>query len=74
MNWGIFRNSKKMLTMSKKLGVDQQTPAHYEVGRARLPASMLPTLSRLLTLTLDELMGQPQLKRNAKRGPASRLE
>ena len=36
----------------------RQTLAHYEVGRARMPASMLPTVARLLTLSLDELMGQ----------------
>ena len=56
----------------------QQTLAHYEVGRTRLPASMLPALARMLTLSLDELMGQPLPKagaqrRGTKRGPSSRL-
>lgn len=61
--------------LADELGIAQQTLAHYEVGRARLPASMLPTLARLLTLSLDELMGQPMPKRGvAKRGPASRLQ
>jgi transcriptional regulator with XRE-family HTH domain len=63
--------------LAEQLGVAQQTLAHYEVGRARMPASMLPTLARLLTLSLDELMGQPVAKRAArgsKRGPASRLQ
>jgi transcriptional regulator with XRE-family HTH domain len=61
--------------LADELGIAQQTLAHYEVGRARLPASMLPTLARLLALSLDELMGQPLPKRNAaKRGPASRLQ
>jgi transcriptional regulator with XRE-family HTH domain len=61
--------------LADELGIAQQTLAHYEVGRARLPASMLPTLARLLTLSLDELMGQPMPKRSAaKRGPASRLQ
>ena len=73
--------------LAEQLGVAQQTLAHYEVGRARMPASMLPTVARLLTLSLDELMGQPvpRAARGAasgksgksgsgKRGPASRLE
>lgn len=67
---------------AEQLGVAQQTLAHYEVGRARMPASMLPTVARLLTLSLDELMGQslPRAARGSaaaragKRGPASRLE
>jgi hypothetical protein len=58
------------------LGIAQQTLAHYEVGRARLPASMLPVLARLLTLSLDELMGvnPPPRQRGGKRGPPSRLQ
>ena len=63
--------------LAEQLGLAQQTFAHYEVGRARMPASMLPTVARLLTLSLDELMGEPVVRRAArsgKRGPASRLE
>ena len=63
--------------LAEQVGVAQQTFAHYEVGRARVPASMLPTLARLLTLSLDELMGQPapgRAQRGSKRGPASRLQ
>jgi transcriptional regulator with XRE-family HTH domain len=64
--------------LADELGVAQQTLAHYEVGRARLPASMLPTLARLLTLSMDELMGQPAVtatrERGGKRGPPSRLQ
>ena len=66
--------------LAEQLGVAQQTLAHYEVGRARMPASVLPTVARLLTLSLDELMGQPVARaqrssvRGGKRGPASRLQ
>ena len=65
--------------LAEQLGVAQQTLAHCEVGRARMPASMLPAVARLLTLSLDELMGQPvpraaRATRGCKRGPASRLE
>ena len=61
--------------LAEQLGLAQQTYAHYEVGRARLPASMLPTLAKLLTLSLDELMGNPVAppKRAGRRGPTSRL-
>lgn len=46
---------------------------HEDVGRARLPASMLPTLSRLLTLSRDDLIGLPDTalaarQRGGKRG------
>ncbi len=56
------------------LGIPQQTLAHYEVARARVPASMLPALAQLLTLSLDELIGSPLPRRKGKRGPASRLQ
>jgi transcriptional regulator with XRE-family HTH domain len=67
--------------LAEQLGIAQQTLAHYEVGRARLPVSMLPVLARLLMLSLDELMGQSTqpaataaARRSAtKRGPVSRL-
>lgn len=60
--------------LADQLGIPQQTLANYEVARARLPASMLPTLAHLLTLSLDELMGTPLPKRRGKRGPVSRLQ
>lgn len=67
--------------LAEQLGIAQQTLAHYEVGRARLPVSMLPVLARLLMLSLDELMGQGIQPASAgaarrgttKRGPVSRL-
>ncbi len=55
------------------LGVAQQTYAGYELGRARIPASMLPKLARDLSVTLDELMGQNERPRS-KPGPASKLQ
>ena len=64
--------------LADQLGLPQQTLAHYEVGRTRFPASMLPVLARMLTLSLDEIMGQPlpragAQRRGTKRGPSSRL-
>ena len=61
--------------LAEQLGVAQQTLAHYEVGRARLPIAQLPVVARLLTMSLDELMGHAvaPAKRGTKRGPTSRL-
>ena len=60
--------------LAEALGIAQQTLAHYEGGRSRLPISMLPALSQLLTLSFDELMGQTVNRRGGKRGPMSRLQ
>jgi transcriptional regulator with XRE-family HTH domain len=38
--------------LADHLGIPQQTLAHYAVARARVPASMLPALARLLTISL----------------------
>ncbi|MBT0716700.1 helix-turn-helix transcriptional regulator [Rosenbergiella epipactidis] len=59
--------------LAEKLGIAQQTMAHYEGGRLKVSASLLPQLVQILNLSLDELLGLPA-KRTAKRGPASRLE
>ncbi len=56
------------------MGVSQQTVNSYEVARRRIPASALPTLAKLLTLSIDELLGEPVKPTNGKRGPASRLQ
>jgi len=59
--------------LADHLGIAQQTLADYEVGRLRLPASVLPVLGQMLGLTPEELLGYeaaPKLKRT----PTSRLE
>ena len=61
--------------MADKLGIAQQTLAHYEVARIRMPASTLPLLSTLFMAPIDELVGHSQNKlRHSKRGPASKLQ
>ncbi|WP_338634857.1 helix-turn-helix transcriptional regulator [Erwinia persicina] len=59
--------------LAEQLGIAQQTMAHYEGGRLKVSASLLPPLAQILNLSLDELLGLPT-RRTAKRGPASRLE
>ena len=60
--------------LAERLGVAQQTLAHYEVGRLRVPTSLLPTLAHELDASLDELLGLTPTKQVGKRGPASRLQ
>jgi len=61
--------------LADQLGVAQQTLAHYEVGRVRIAASMLPVLAQILDLSLEEILtGQATSRPAGKRGPASRLQ
>lgn len=69
---------RKMLGLTQQqlgdtLGIAQQTLAHYEVGRLRVAVALLPKLSKVLGLSLDELLDTPQAHA-AKRGPAPRLQ
>jgi transcriptional regulator with XRE-family HTH domain len=60
--------------LAATLGIAQQTLAHYEGGRLRLPASLLPTLAQELQLPVEDLLGQPSAsKTRAKRGPMPAL-
>ena len=47
--------------------------AHYEGGRLKVSASLLPQLAQSLNLSLDELLGLTA-RRTAKHGPATRQE
>jgi transcriptional regulator with XRE-family HTH domain len=54
------------------LGVSQQMVASYEVGRRRVPVSLLPTLARSLAISVETLLGETD-KRSSKRGPSPKL-
>ncbi|WP_152765770.1 helix-turn-helix domain-containing protein [Alkalilimnicola sp. S0819] len=60
--------------MAETLGVSQQTFAHYEVGRLRVAAAMLPQLAEILDTLVEELLGQAAPPQPAKRGPAPKLQ
>jgi transcriptional regulator with XRE-family HTH domain len=61
--------------LAAALGIAQQTLAHYEGGRLRLPASLLPPLVQELQVPVDLLLGQPSAaKAPGKRGPAPKLQ
>src|SRR5712692_3720874 len=58
--------------LADELGIAQQTLAHYEVGRARMPVSLLPELSRFFGVAADDLLGLRA--GSAKRGPPPKLQ
>ena len=60
--------------LAERLGIAQQTLAHYEVGRLRVAASMLPTLAQVLGTSVEELIGQRPAHTTGKRGPVQRLQ
>jgi len=55
--------------LAEALGISQQMVASYEVGRRRIPVSMLQTLAQALSVDIDALLGDAA-KARAKRGPA----
>ncbi len=58
--------------LADQLGIAQQTFAHYEVGRARMPVSLLPELAKFFGVGVDDLLG---LRNGAgKRGPAPKFQ
>lgn len=61
--------------LADKLGIAQQTLAHYEVARIRIPASTLPALATLFVTPIDDLVGHAQnAQRTGKRGPTPKWQ
>jgi len=67
--------------VADSLGIPQPQYASYEVGRRRVPVSLLPGLARLFSTSIDALIGEDGMPtpgtpapRRTKRGPPSRLE
>lgn len=58
--------------LADTLGLSQQVVASYEVGRRRVPVSLLPALARTLGVSVEELIGEET--KAAKRGPAPKLQ
>lgn len=58
--------------LADEIGIAQQTLAHYEVGRLRVAAALLPAFAKALNLSFEELFGEPT--KAGKRGPAPRLQ
>ena len=60
--------------LAEVLGIAQQTMAHYEGGVARIAVESLRTLAHTLDVSMEELVGDADPKRAAKRGPAPRIQ
>lgn len=58
--------------LAEDLGVSQQVVASYEIGRRRVPVSMIPALAKSLAVPIDTLLGVGESA--AKRGPAPKLQ
>ena len=59
--------------LAETLGISQQMVASYEVGRRRIPVSMLPALALALKVQTDSLLGN-ETKAKSKRDPAPKWQ
>jgi transcriptional regulator with XRE-family HTH domain len=57
---------------AESLNVSQQTVNAYEVGRRRMPVSLLPLVARTLGVSVEALIGEKTPP--AKRGPTPKLQ
>jgi transcriptional regulator with XRE-family HTH domain len=63
--------------MAAELGIAQQTLAHYEVGRLRLPVVLVPKLAARFGVPTDVLLGVTSARASmasGKRGPTPKLQ
>lgn len=61
--------------LAERLGIPQPQLASYEVGRRRVPVSLLPRLARALTTSIEALIGENEAPAaSSRRGPVSRLQ
>lgn len=49
--------------LAEQLGIAQQTLAHYEGAKLRVPASMLPQLAQIFSVPVDVLLGRRSRRR-----------
>lgn len=57
--------------LAQMLDISQQMMAAHELGTRRMPVALLVKLSKILDLTVEELLGRQEKPK--KRGPASLL-
>ncbi|MBK4717210.1 helix-turn-helix transcriptional regulator [Enterobacterales bacterium BIT-L3] len=60
--------------MAEALNVSQQAVQSWEAGRRRIQIPILPAVAKLLSVSLEGLLGEESESTPRKRGPASRLE
>lgn len=59
--------------LAEKLGIAQQTLAHYEGGHLRIAVALLATLADTLSVSVEELINNTAATKK-KRGPASVMQ
>jgi len=59
--------------LAEALELTQQMVASYEVGRRRVPVSLLPAIAHALAVSVEALIGQKEVA-PARRGPAPKLQ
>ena len=63
--------------LAETLGIAQQTMAHYEAGKVRFAAALLPVLAETFEISIEELIG-PESKtapgKSSKRGPTPKIQ
>ena len=60
--------------LAEQLELSQAAITAYESGARRVPVSMLPTLARILGVSIEELIGEQPSAAARKRGPAPKLQ
>lgn len=60
--------------LAETLDLTQQMVASYEVGRRRVPVSLLPAIADALMISIEELIGRQPTRAAAKRGPTPKLQ
>ncbi|NIY48359.1 XRE family transcriptional regulator [Cedecea colo] len=60
--------------MAEALSVSQQAVQSWKAGRRRIQIPILPAVAKLLSVSLEGLLGEEAENAPRKRGPASRLE
>jgi transcriptional regulator with XRE-family HTH domain len=48
--------------LAEAFGLTQQMIASYEIGRHRLPVSLLPQITKALAVSLDQLIGKKDVQ------------
>ena len=71
-----FRKAQNMTQtqLADALGIAQQTMAHYEGGKLRMPVALLSILATLLAVSIEEVIGEPAKAAKGKPGPTPRLQ
>jgi transcriptional regulator with XRE-family HTH domain len=59
--------------LAETLELTQQMIAPYEIGRRRVPVSLLPALAHALAVSVEALIGQKEAA-PGRRGPAPKLQ